>query len=146
MKIISPAFKDQGKVPPQYTCDGIDVNPPLEFLDVPIETVSLLLVVDDPDAVSGRWIHWLIWNISPEDKKIEENSVPPNAIAGLNSFNRIEWGGPCPPSGKHGYIFKLYALDSMLDISPDTTIFKIEQIIKDHIITQAELLGYYQRK
>lgn len=145
MKIISPAFKEGDIIPKQYTCDGIDVNPPLQFIDVPIQTASLLLIVQDPNAVSGNWVHWLIWNIDPSTKKIDEGTVPPGAILGLNDFKRMEWGGPCPPNGKHQYVFTLYALDSMLDIPIDTTTFKINQIIKDHIVDKAEMTVFYER-
>ncbi len=145
MKIISPAFKDGDMMPKQYTCDGIDINPPLEFMDVPIQSQSLLLTVIDQEAVGGEWVHWLIWNIAPTIKKIDEGSAPIESVLGLNSFKRVEWGGPCPPSGKHDYVFTLYALDSMLDLPIDTTIFKIMQIIKDHIVDRAAITAHYER-
>jgi hypothetical protein len=146
MKIFTPAFKNNGLIPDQYTGDGIDVNPPLEIKEVPVEAISLLLIVDDPDAAGGSWIHWLIWNIDPQTRSIAEDSVPAQAVLGLTSFGQAGWRGPCPPAGTHHYVFKLYALDCTLDLPVDTTVFKLEQVIHDHILAAAELVGVYRRK
>ena len=143
MKIISPAFKDGDQMPKQYTCDGIDVNPPLEFMNVPVQTLSLFLVVLDSTAKPEGFAHWIIWNIDPSTKKLNEGMILNGAVCGLNDFKKTEWSGPCLSENKHKYIFSLFALDSMLDIPTDTTIFKIRQIIKDHIIDKAEMSCYY---
>lgn len=146
MKIMSPAFEDNQNIPSQYTCDGDDVNPPLSILDIPENTQSLVLIVDDPDAPSGDWVHWLVWNISPQTEQIAENSVPEGAQEGATDFGRIGWGGPCPPSGMHRYQFKLYALDTMLDLDLSAKKKNIENAVKGHTLAQAMLVGLYKRR
>ena len=115
LKIRSVAFSHGGYIPPRYTCEGEDVNPPLEISDIPENTKSLALIVEDPDAPRGTYDHWIVWNIPPHEA-IKENSHP--GISGRNSFGNRGYGGPCPPSGSHRYFFKVYALDSNLDIQP----------------------------
>lgn len=144
MKLESPAFGNMERIPSKYTCDGQDINPPLKISDVPENTKSLVLIVDDPDAPAGTWVHWLVWNISPNTKEIPENSVPKNAVEGITSWNRVGYGGPCPPSGTHRYFFKLYALDTILDL-PSTTISELEKAMENHILDKAELVGLYSR-
>jgi len=136
-------FKNNGFIPQKYTCDGNDVNPPLNIEGVPKETQSLALIVDDPDAPMGTWDHWVVWNIPPAEK-IMENSVP--GTEGLNDFRRRSYGGPCPPSGTHRYFFKVYALDTRLDLSPSSRKKDVERAMKGHVIAEGELVGLYRRR
>lgn len=145
LKITSPAFQNNATIPRQYTCDGKDINPPLVIADVPQGTKSIALVCDDPDAPVGIWVHWVIWNIDPGAKEIKENSVPQGAVQGINDFRKHSYGGPCPPSGTHRYFFKVYALDTLLDISPNSTKSDLEKAMKGHILAQGELIGLYKR-
>jgi len=144
MKISSPAFGPNESIPSKYTCDGENVNPPLQFQDIPDGTKSLVLIVDDPEAAAGIWVHWLVWNISPEISQIEENSVPANAIQGTTSFERADYGGPCPPE-EHSYFFKLYALDVELDLESAKEKKDLEAAMNGHILEKTELIGLYER-
>lgn len=144
MVISSPAFENNRDIPAKYTCDGDNVNPPLEISDVPEETKSLLLIVDDPDAPMGTWIHWTVWNINPQTKAIEENSVPQGATEGMTDFGQPGYGGPCPPSGTHRYFFKLYALDTALQLDSSAKVNDLETAMEGHILAQAELIGLYR--
>jgi len=146
LKIASPAFKDNGSIPKQYTCDGKDMNPPLIIENVLKEARSLALIVDDPDAPVGLWVHWVMWNIDPKIKEIKENYVPKGAIQGINDFRKNNYGGPCPPSGTHRYFFKLYALDTTLNISPNSTKADLEKAMKGHILAQAQIIGLYKKR
>ena len=141
--ITSPAFENNGFIPSKYTCDGDDVNPPLNIEGVPEETQSLVLMVDDPDAPMGTWDHWIVWNIDPTGK-IEENSIP--GIEGLNNFRKHSYGGPCPPSGTHRYFFKVYALDRKLDLHLNSRKRDVERVMKGHILAKGELIGLYKRR
>jgi len=143
LTITSPAFEKNKLIPSKYTCDGDDVNPPLNIEGIPKETKSLVLIVDDPDASKGTWDHWIVWNI-PLTNKIEENSVP--GTEGLNDFRKHSYGGPCPPSGTHRYFFKVYALDTKLDLDPNSRKKDIEKAMKDHILAKGELIGLYSRR
>ncbi len=138
-------FENNGNIPGKYTCDGDDVNPPLQIEGVPENARSLVLIVDDPDAPMGTWDHWIVWNIAPDTTKIEENSVPEGAVQGMNDFKKREYGGPCPPSGKHRYMFKLYALDTTLDLDSASKKEDVENAMSGHIIEQTTLVGLYQR-
>lgn len=140
--ISSSAFENNSYIPAQYTCDGKNFNPPLEISGIPENTKSLVLIVDDPDAQSGVWDHWVVWNIEPSEK-IAENSVP--GIEGLNSSNKHGYKGPCPPSGTHRYFFKVYALDSKLDLPEDSNKEAVEKAMENHILGQGELIGLYTR-
>lgn len=144
MKIISPSFKENEKIPRDFTCDGDNKNPKLEISGIPAQTKSLALIVDDPDAPKGTWIHWTLWNISPDIAAIEENSVPEGAIEGTTSMGRPGYEGPCPPSGSHHYMFKLYALDKVLDISSISEKADIEKAMTGHILDNAMLTGRYR--
>ncbi len=145
MTIESPAFRDNGTIPKQYTCDGKDINPPLVFRNVPPGTRSLALIVDDPDAPAGIWVHWVVCNIDPGTREIKENTVPPGALQGKNDFRRTNYGGPCPPSGTHRYFFKLYALDTVLAIDGNPTKQGLEKAMKGHILAEAQTVGLYKR-
>jgi hypothetical protein len=145
MQIISPAFEYGAIIPVQYSCDGENVNPPLQILNVPASTKSLVLIMDDPDASVGTWTHWTIWNISPDTKLIAENSVPENAVQGTNSAQINNYRGPCPPSGTHRYFFKLFALDIEPDIAPSANIATLNARLTDHILATAELMGRFAK-
>jgi hypothetical protein len=145
MKLTSPAFTQNNFIPAKYTCDGENINPTLLINDVPPKAQSLALIMDDPDAPMGTWVHWLVWNIDPKIKEIAENSVPADAIEGLTSFGKTGYGGPCPPSGTHRYFFKLYALDKKIDLTSKSKKDDLEKTIQGHIIDQAELVGLYRR-
>jgi Raf kinase inhibitor-like YbhB/YbcL family protein len=146
LNLISPAFEHNGYIPKKHTCDGSDTNPPLVIGNVPQGTKSLTLIVDDPDAPAGTWVHWVVWNIDPGVREIKEDSVPGGASQGVTDFRRQEYGGPCPPSGTHRYFFKLYALDRALNLPSSSKKADVEKAMKGHIIEQAELIGLYQRK
>jgi len=146
MEISSAAFEKNSLIPSKYTCEGQERNPPLEFKDVPEDTKSLVLIVDDPDAPMKTWVHWTIWNIDAKTTQILQNSCPKGAVEGITSFGRTGYGGPCPPSGTHRYFFKLFALDKMLDLSPNSHARDIESTIEGHIIRKAELIGLYKKK
>ncbi len=145
MKITSSAFEHNQSIPPKYTCDGDDTNPPLSISEIPEGCKSLVLIHDDPDAPGGTWVHWILWNIEPSVTEIEENSVPPGAKQGTNSWDRTGYGGPCPPSGVHRYCFKLYALDVVLDFDESTTSEDLEEALQGHTLESAELIGIYQK-
>ncbi|OGI26227.1 MAG: hypothetical protein A3J76_01435 [Candidatus Moranbacteria bacterium RBG_13_45_13] len=147
MKIASPVFENNGNIPEKYTCDGEEINPPLEFSDVPENTKSLALIVDDPDApIPGGFVHWIVFNIKPDIKEIKENAVPENAIQGITSEGKTGYVGPCPPSGIHHYQFKLYALDEMPDLDSSAKREDVEKSMEGHILDQAKLIGLYQRQ
>jgi Raf kinase inhibitor-like YbhB/YbcL family protein len=146
LSITSAAFSHKGMIPSKHTCDGADVNPPLSFDNIPEKSKSLALIVDDPDAPMGTWVHWVVWNIGSGTKEIPEKSVPDGALQGTNDFRKQSYGGPCPPSGTHRYFFKLYALDASLALKAGVTKAQLEEAMKGHILAQAELVGLYRRK
>jgi Raf kinase inhibitor-like YbhB/YbcL family protein len=142
MKITSKAFEHEQEIPANYTCKGENINPEIHFADIPDKTKSLVLIVEDPDAPHGMWVHWVLYNMSPNVKFIAENSKPGNAIEGTTSFGSKGYGGPCPPSGTHRYFFRLYALDEKLDIPPEMADKDmVEEAMKNHILAQAEIMG-----
>lgn len=145
MKIESSAFGHKEPIPSKYTCEGEDSNPPLEIKNIPEGCKSLALIIDDPDAPGGSWIHWLVWNISPSSPNIEENSKPEGAIEGRNSFNKTSYGGPCPPGGTHNYWFKVYALDEKMEMGPESDEKDLQKAMEGHVIEKAELAGTYSR-
>ena len=145
LQLVSPAFKHNEFIPEKYTCDGKDINPPLLIENIPSGTKSMALIVDDPDAPAGTWVHWVVWNISPDTKEMKESSVPEGAQQGVNDFRKKEYGGPCPPSGTHRYFFKLYALDTMLNLGSKAKKSDVEQAMKGHILEKTELIGRYRR-
>jgi len=145
MKISSAAFENNSLIPSKYTCEGPEINPPLEFSDVPEDAKSLVLIVDDPDAPMKTFIHWTIWNIDSKTTEIGENSCPKGAVEGITSSVIRGYDGPCPPSGTHRYFFKLFAVDKMLDLSPNSYFRDIESAIEGHIIQKAELIGLYKK-
>jgi Raf kinase inhibitor-like YbhB/YbcL family protein len=146
LKITCPAFSMNGSIPSRYTCDGKDVNPPLLIGNLPSGTQSLALIVDDPDAPGGTWVHWVVWNMGPDTREIAENTLPPDALQGMNDFQRRAYGGPCPPSGTHRYFFKLYALDAKLKLGTGAIKAALEASMQGHVLAKAELVGRYSRK
>ncbi|MCX6744560.1 MAG: YbhB/YbcL family Raf kinase inhibitor-like protein [Candidatus Parcubacteria bacterium] len=146
MKLTSPAFTNNSKLPAKCTCDGQGINPPLTIVEVPDNAQSLALVADDPDAPSGNFVHWLVWNIDPKTTDIAENSVPGASNLGKTSAGRTGYVAPCPPSGTHRYFFKVYALDIKLDLTPNTGADNLAKAMQGHILDSAEIIGLYQRK
>ncbi len=142
MKISSPEFEHNEMIPSQFTCDGEDINPTLIIEDIPLETKSLALIVDDPDAPMGTWVHWVVYDI-PVTNQIQEDSIP--GKQGMNDFRKKDYGGPCPPSGTHRYFFKLYALDQELNLDEGLSKRDAENAMEGHILAQAELIGLYKR-
>lgn len=147
MILTSPSFQNNELIPAKFTCGDGDINPELHVQNVPEGAKSLALIMDDPDAPSGTFTHWLIWNINPETSVIKEESVPPGSLEGTTSFGRIGYGGPCPPPGKpHRYFFKLYALDAMLNLQAGASKSDLEAEIGRHLVGQTELVGIYERQ
>ena len=142
MKLTSPAFENNSNVPPEFTCEGKDVNPPLIIENIPAGTKSLALIVDDPDAPMKTWVHWVVYDIEPAGK-ITQDSFP--GKQGINDFGKTDWGGPCPPSGTHRYYFKIYALDKMLGLDEGIDRSELERAMEGHVLARAELVGVYKR-
>lgn len=139
--LTSPAFNTGDAIPATYTCQGANISPPLELTGTPIEARALALVLRDPDAPSGDFVHWVIWNIHPDITSLAEGRVPTGAVEGQNDFGHAGYGGPCPPSGTHHYHFELYALDEELDLPPDASRQAILSTIMKHAIGKTELIG-----
>ena len=149
--VTSTAFQEGGMIPKQYTCDGADISPPLSWSGVPEGVKSLALVSDDPDAPMGTWVHWVLFNIPPSTHELPENVPPDETLSsgtrhGVTDFGRFGYGGPCPPGGTHRYFFKLYALDTMLDLSGRVTKTDLLNAMRDHIMAEGQLMGKYQRQ
>jgi Raf kinase inhibitor-like YbhB/YbcL family protein len=141
--VKSPAFENNKLIPSKYSCDGSEVNPPITIEGIPKETKTLALIIEDPDALQGIFDHWIVWNIAPSGK-IEENSVP--GTEGLNSADQQSYVGMCPPRGTHRYFFKVYALDTKLELKPNATKKKdLEKAIQGHTLAKGELVGLYRR-
>ncbi len=147
MKIRSPIFSHNGIIPVKYSCDEEGASPPLQISEMPAEAKSLALIVDDPDApATGGFVHWVAFNIDPSVNTIEENSAPPGAVEGMNSFGKAGYVSPCPPSGTHRYQFKLYALDTMLKLDSSAGREDVERAMEGHILSEALLVGLYKRQ
>lgn len=146
MQVVSPAFRDGSSVPVQYSCKGQNVSPPLNFLGVPASAKSLAFIMHDPDAPSGDYVHWTMWDISTDTGTIAANSVPMGAIQGLNSSNQNKYMGPCPPSGTHRYMFDLFALNKALGLPAKTTRDQLKKAMDGHIIEQNTLTGTFSSK
>lgn len=154
MILTSQDFKSEGLIPKLHTCDGKDISPALTWSDVPSETKSLALIVDDPDAPDPAapqrtWVHWVFYNIPADSNSlaqgIKTKALPKGTLEGKNDWGRTGYGGPCPPIGKHRYFHKLYALDIVLPDLKKPTKAKLEEAMEGHIISKAELIGLYQR-
>lgn len=146
MKLTSPAFENGGTIPRKYGYKNQNYSPPLKIDDVPKETKSLVLVLDDPDAmgaVGKVWVHWVLWNIPSNTKEISENSIPDGSVEGKTDFGEIRYGGPAPPDKEHTYIFKLYALDSELGLKKGSTKTDVYESMKNYILDEAKLEGKY---
>lgn len=144
--LSSPAFYQEGFIPSDYTCDGRDISPPLTISAVPDNAKSLALIMEDPDAPLGTWDHWIIWNIDPVTRYIDEGKTPIGAISGTNSFKKLDYGGPCPPFRTHRYVFKIYALDTSLDIPVGSKKNQLKKAMHSHVIAEGLLLGKYGKK
>lgn len=145
MKIESSIIKPGQPIPKKFTCEGENISPPLSFRDIPQETKSLALIVDDPDAPNGTFDHWIVWNLTPQTTSLAEGAKVP--MEGKNSYRESRYHGPCPPAGKpHRYFFKLYALDTLLNLPAGSSKAEVEKAMKGHIIEKTESFhGTYQR-
>ncbi len=150
MKIISSAFDESAMIPEKYTCDDIDISPPLKWSSVPEGTKTFAIICDDPDAPMGTWVHWIIYNLLAIINELSEN-VPPleillnGAKQGRNDFGKIGYGGPCPPGGTHRYYFKIYALSEELNIEAGITKSELLKAMEGHILLEGQLMGRYKR-
>lgn len=150
--ITSPAFAPNGKIPSLYTCEGEDISPPLEWTGVPMATKSLVLIVDDPDAPDPAhpkmtWVHWILYNLPPDLSGLPAgvSVLPGTTVRGVNDWRRRDYGGPCPPIGRHRYFFKLYALDRLLDHLTPGSKDQIESAMRGHVLAATEIIGTYQK-
>lgn len=151
IKITSSAFAEGGMIPSKYTCDGANVSPPLQWDAVPEGTKSIALISDDPDAPMGTWVHWVLFNLPAQTRELPENvppdeTLPNGAKQGITDFGRVGYGGPCPPSGTHRYFFKIYALDTELQIDTGAGKHGLLKAMEGHILGQGQLMGKYKRK
>jgi Raf kinase inhibitor-like YbhB/YbcL family protein len=147
----SPVFSQAEAISPRHSCDGEDISPPLQWGDPPAGTQSLVLICDDPDAPGGTWVHWLLYNIPADSRALDENVAPEETLPdgsrqGKNSWGRTSYGGPCPPSGTHRYFFRLYALDTVLELPTRVDKESLLEAMEGHILGQAELMGTYTRE
>lgn len=145
MRLTSPDFAHNEMIPATYTCTGEGKSPPLRIADVPPEARSLALVMDDPDAPGRTWDHWLLWNIPANATSIAASSTPAGAVQGKNSWGRSDYGGPCPPSGTHRYVFTLYALDCTLELPQGATKRELQRTMTGHTLAQTQLTGLYRK-
>jgi hypothetical protein len=151
LKLTSSAFGHEQQIPQRFTCDGQDVSPPLQWADAPAGTRSFALICDDPDAPGGTWVHWIIYNIPGDFAELSDSVISGRDIEGginqgLNSWGKVSYGGPCPPRGTHRYFFRLYALDTMLDLKGPVDKERLLTEMEEHIVAEAELMGKYTRK
>lgn len=145
LTVSSDAFSEGGKIPIVYTCDGENINPPLMLANLPENTGSIAIIVDDPDAPLGTFVHWLAWNFSGTLTQIPEHVSFDQFVSGKNGFGELGYNGPCPPNGFHQYRFTVYALDSTLDLSQGADRLALEAAMKDHILAWGGLTAYYSR-
>lgn len=145
MKLLSTSFENNGMIPEVYSCKGTNISPELHWTETPAKVKSFALLMDDPDAPVGDWVHWILTNIAPTTNQIVENSKPAEAIGGQNSWKKNNYGGPCPPSGTHRYFFKLYALDIMLDPKKSYSKSELLSVIKNHVLAEAQLIGKFKK-
>jgi Raf kinase inhibitor-like YbhB/YbcL family protein len=148
LKLISNAFKEGEGIPRQYTCDGINISPPLEWSGVPGTAKTVAIIADDPDAPSGTWVHWVLYNVPADNIGFVENvaegeNLKGGGFQGKNDFGKIAYGGPCPPRGTHRYLFKIYALDSELPLKGGATKDELLKAMEGHILVQGQLMGTY---
>ena len=146
ISITSPSFQSGGDIPTKFTCNGTNVSPELQISSVPNEAKSVVLIVDDPDAPRGLFTHWIVWNIDPKTTRVAENSAPTAGVQGTNDFGKRNYGGPCPPSGMHRYFFKIFALDTKLELKPSARRAELDAAMRGHVLTQGELMARYSHK
>ncbi len=146
MNITSKDFKNNGFIPMKFTCDGADISPEIEIYNIPFNTKSLVMIMHDHDSPSGDFVHWLIWNIDPLCKVINENMTPIGALEGTNDFFELGWKGPCPPEGTHRYEFHLFALNTLLDLPQTAGKFDLRDLMDEHIIEKTNITGLYKAK
>jgi Raf kinase inhibitor-like YbhB/YbcL family protein len=144
--VASPAFANGEPIPERFTVDGANVSPPLAISNPPEGTVTFALVVDDPDAPRGTWVHWVAWNLPATTREISEGSLPAGAVEGRNSWGRTGYGGPSPPSGTHRYHFKLYAVDDWLQLPRSTDKIALIEALEGRVLARAQLTGTYSRR
>ena len=149
-RLATPAFEDGAMIPKKFTCDGPNVSPPLTWTEPPKSTKSFAVIVDDPDAPSGTWVHWLLYDVPADTRELSEGvrkdrQLPNGALQGRNDFGKIGYNGPCPPrGGPHRYFFKLYALDARTNLKAGASKSDLERAMKGHILAQAEIIGRFQ--
>ena len=149
-KLISPEFAEGQPIPRKFTCDGLDISPPLSWQDVPTGTKSLTLILNDPDAPAGDWVHWVLYNLPASTRHLAEamtteKALPDGTLQGRNSWHQVRYGGPCPPSGTHRYFFRLYALDCELKMEGGAERQDVLSAMQGHILAEAQLMGIYSR-
>jgi len=150
IKLTSSAFTEGQPIPRQYTCSGINISPPLEWTGIPKSAKTIAIVADDPDAPGGTWVHWVIYNLPADIIGMVENlpateDLKGGGFLGKNDFEKIGYGGPCPPSGTHRYFFKIYALDTELPLKAGATKAEVEKAMAGHVVAQGQLMGTYNR-
>lgn len=150
IKLTSSAFADSQPIPRQYTCSGINISPPLEWAGVPKSAKTIAIIADDPDAPAGTWVHWVIYNMPADTIGMVENlptteELKGGGFQGKNDFEKIGYGGPCPPSGTHRYFFKIYSLDTELPLKAGATKAEVEKAMAGHVVAQGQLMGTYSR-
>lgn len=150
INLKSPSFEEGETIPVRFTCDGEDISPELVWESIPTECRTLAIICDDPDAPMGTWVHWIIYNIPADLGGLEEgipsdDILPSGAVQGNNGWRRIGYGGPCPPGGTHRYFFKIYALDTTLDLGPGASKSQLTDAMEGHILAQGQLMGRYSR-
>ena len=148
MHLYSPEFLTGTSIPYKYTCDGEDISPPLTWEDPPANTSSFTLILRDRDAPGGMFTHWVLYNLPADQRQLQaevpkQESLPSGIHQGKNDFGKVGFGGPCPPQGTHRYFFKLYALDTTLDVAPGAQEEEVLRAMQDHTLTSAELMGLY---
>lgn len=145
IQITSSAFKEGDRIPRLYSCDDKNISPPISWTGVPSNTVTLAIIMDDPDTPSGTWVHWVLYNLPPDLTSLEQG-FSGKGTAGKNDFNRMGYGGPCPPKGStHRYYIKIYALDTLLDLKAGASKAQVESLMRGHILAQGQLMGKYRR-
>ncbi len=150
ISVTSKEFSEAGLIPKKFTCDGKDVSPSLSWTGIPAGARSIALICDDPDAPMGTWVHWVVYNMPAEVKGLPEgvtatNGLPSGATQGINDFRKYDYGGPCPPSGTHRYYFKIYALDTQLDLKAGASKSELLKAMEGHIMSQGQLMARYKR-
>jgi hypothetical protein len=146
ISITSPSLQAGGDIPAKFTCDGTNVSPEFHMTRVPNEAKSLVLIVDDPDAPRGLLTHWIVWNIDSKTTRVAENGAPTAGVQGTNDFGKRSYGGPCPPQGTHRYSFKIFALDTKLELKPSARRAELDAAMRGHVLAQGELMGRYSHK